>query len=92
MFIFFYLQQEGESTIEIEPEGESHTTIDSAILHEMERGIETHDSSPENNMEALLSDPSQELTPQIEAAIKSKWQKIVGPDVEIVVVIFVLHI
>ena len=32
-----------------------------------------------------MSDPSQELTPQIEAAIKAKWQKIVGPDVEIVV-------
>ena len=36
-------------------------------------------------MEALLSDPSSELTPQIRAAIKAKWQKIVGPDTEIVV-------
>ena len=34
-------------------------------------------------MEALLSDPSSELTPQIRAAIKAKWQKIVGPDTEI---------
>jgi len=37
------------------------------------------------NVEALLSDPSSELTPQIRAAIKAKWQKIVGPDTEIVV-------
>lgn len=77
--------QDGESTTEIEAEGESHTTIDSAILHEMEKEAEKRDSSPETNVEALLSDPSQELSPQIEAAIKSKWQKIVGPDVEIVV-------
>lgn len=50
----------------------------------MEKEAEKRDSSPETNVEALLSDPSQNLTPQIEAAIKSKWQKIVGPDVEIV--------
>lgn len=37
------------------------------------------------NVEALLSDPSTELTPQIRASIKAKWQKIVGPDTEIVV-------
>lgn len=90
LFLFLYVQQEGESTIEIEPEGESHTTIDSAILHEMDKETDTRDSSPETNVQALLSDPSQELTPQIEAAIKSKWQKIVGPDVEIVVNIYVL--
>ncbi|XP_051172782.1 patj homolog [Leptopilina boulardi] len=77
--------QDGESTTEIEAEGESHTTIDSAILHEMEKEAEKRGSSPETNVEALLSDPSQDLSPQIEAAIKSKWQKIVGPDVEIVV-------
>lgn len=37
------------------------------------------------NIEALLSDPSTPLTPRIETAIKNKWQKIVGPDIEIVV-------
>lgn len=75
--------QDGETTTEIEPEGESHTTVDSAVLQE---GLRTSDEQDEaTNVEALLSDPSSELTPQIRAAIKAKWQKIVGPDTEIVV-------
>lgn len=56
----------------------------------MEKEAEKRGSSPETNVEALLSDPSQDLSPQIEAAIKSKWQKIVGPDVEIVVSVYLL--
>lgn len=77
--------QDGETTTEIEPEGESHTTVDSAILQEGER-LRTSDEQDEAaNVEALLSDPSSDLTTQIRAAIKSKWQKIVGPDTEIVV-------
>lgn len=80
---FFFFSQDGETTTEIEPEGESHTTVDSAILQE---GLRTSDEQDEaTNVEALLSDPSSELTPQIRAAIKAKWQKIVGPDTEIVV-------
>ncbi|XP_024938329.1 uncharacterized protein LOC107265201 [Cephus cinctus] len=82
----FPISADGETTTEIEPEGESHTTVDSAVLQEGE----THDHLTEDldeatNVEALLSDPSSELTPQIRAAIKAKWQKIVGPDTEIVV-------
>lgn len=59
--------------------------MDSGILQEGER-LRTSDQQDEaTNVEALLSDPSSELTPQIRAAIKAKWQKIVGPDTEIVV-------
>lgn len=59
--------------------------MDSAILQEGER-LRTSDEQDEaTNVEALLSDPSSELTPQIRAAIKAKWQKIVGPETEIVV-------
>lgn len=77
--------QDGETTTEIEPEGESHTTVDSAILQEGDRERSSDELDDAANVEALLSDPSSELTPQIRAAIKSKWQKIVGPDTEIVV-------
>lgn len=77
--------QDGETTTEIEPEGESHTTVDSAVLQEGERERASEELDDAANVEALLSDPSSELTPQIRAAIKSKWQKIVGPDTEIVV-------
>lgn len=75
--------QDGDTMTEIEPENESHTTMDSAIMQEEEK----FEDEPEDMslVEALLSDPSCELTPQIQAAIKVKWQRIVGPDVEIVV-------
>ncbi|XP_043504297.1 uncharacterized protein LOC122525516 [Polistes fuscatus] len=81
----FPISADGETTTEIEPEGESHTTVDSAILQEADRESGTEEFDEATNVEALLSDPSTELTPQIRAAIKSKWQKIVGPDTEIVV-------
>lgn len=81
--------QDGETTTEIEPEGESHTTVDSAVLQEGERIRTSDDQDDATNVEALLSDPSSVLTPQIRAAIKSKWQKIIGPDTEIVVSAFV---
>ncbi|XP_025158990.1 uncharacterized protein LOC105190328 isoform X5 [Harpegnathos saltator] len=81
----FPMSADGETTTEIEPEGESHTTVDSAILQEGERIRTSDEQDDATNVEALLSDPSSELTPQIRAAIKSKWQKIVGPDTEIVV-------
>ncbi|XP_043676826.1 inaD-like protein isoform X3 [Vespula pensylvanica] len=82
----FPISADGDTTTEIEPEGESHTTVDSAVLQEADREISVTDEFDEaTNVEALLSDPSSELTPQIRAAIKSKWQKIVGPDTEIVV-------
>ncbi|KAL2737521.1 inaD-like protein isoform X3 [Vespula maculifrons] len=82
----FPISADGDTTTEIEPEGESHTTVDSAVLQEADREISVTDEFDEaTNVEALLSDPSSELTSQIRAAIKSKWQKIVGPDTEIVV-------
>ncbi|XP_014610897.1 PREDICTED: uncharacterized protein LOC106790479 isoform X3 [Polistes canadensis] len=81
----FPISADGETTTEIEQEGESHTTVDSAILQEADRESVTDEFDVATNVEALLSDPSTELTPQIRAAIKSKWQKIVGPDTEIVV-------
>jgi len=80
-----FFPQDGETTTEIEPEGESHTTVDSAILQEGERLRSSDEQDEATNVEALLSDPSSELTPQIRAAIKAKWQKIIGPDTEIVV-------
>ncbi|XP_070514878.1 multiple PDZ domain protein isoform X2 [Cardiocondyla obscurior] len=81
----FPMSADGETTTEIEPEGESHTTVDSAVLQEGERLRPSDEQDEATNVEALLSDPSSELTPQIRAAIKAKWQKIVGPDTEIVV-------
>ncbi|KAH0953999.1 hypothetical protein HN011_006386 [Eciton burchellii] len=81
----FPMSADGETTTEIEPEGESHTTVDSAILQEGERLRSSDEQDEATNVEALLSDPSSELTPQIRAAIKAKWQKIIGPDTEIVV-------
>lgn len=83
--LYLYFSQDGETTTEIEPEGESHTTVDSAVLQEGERLRISDEQDEATNVEALLSDPSSELTPQIRAAIKAKWQKIVGPDTEIVV-------
>lgn len=60
--------------------------MDSAVLQEADRERAAEDFLDDAaNVEALLSDPSSELTPQIRAAIKSKWSKIVGPDTEIVV-------
>lgn len=59
--------------------------MDSAILQEGERLRTSDEQDDATNVEALLSDPSSDLTPQIRAAIKAKWQKIVGPDTEIVV-------
>ncbi|XP_039304524.1 uncharacterized protein LOC105196259 isoform X2 [Solenopsis invicta] len=81
----FPMSADGETTTEIEPEGESHTTVDSAVLQEGERLRASDERDEATNVEALLSDPSSELTPQIRTAIKAKWQKIVGPDTEIVV-------
>ncbi|XP_046745237.1 uncharacterized protein LOC124410699 isoform X2 [Diprion similis] len=81
----FPISADGETTTEIEPEGESHTTVDSSVMQERERDDSVGLADDASNVEALLSDPSAELTPQIRASIKAKWQKIVGPDTEIVV-------
>lgn len=73
------------ATIEIEPESESQSTIDSAVLREVDQDDVSNKLEDMSLVEALLSDPSCELTLQIEAALKAKWQRIVGPDTEIVV-------
>lgn len=53
-------------------------------MHEVEQDNVSEEPEDMSLVEALLSDPSCELTPQIQAAIKAKWQRIVGPDTEIV--------
>ncbi|XP_046389110.1 patj homolog [Ischnura elegans] len=90
---------EEDETTEIEPEGESHTTIDSAVLLEGLGGGGVlggeEESSPHQALEALNMDVDVErlitttydgeLDPAVEAAVKAKWSKIMGPDCEIVV-------
>ncbi|XP_071445203.1 patj homolog [Hetaerina americana] len=88
-----------DETTEIEPEGESHTTIDSAVLLEgLGGGGEDVGEGGEGSrtmMEALNMDVDVErlittsydgeLDSAVEAAVKAKWSKIMGPDCEIVV-------
>ncbi|XP_017885816.1 patj homolog [Ceratina calcarata] len=83
----FPMSADGETTgeTEIEAEGESHTTVDSAVLQEVDHETAPDEFDDAANVEALLSDPSSVLTPQIRAAIKAKWQKLVDPGTEIVV-------
>lgn len=74
--------QDGEET-EIEVEGESHTTIDSMVLEPLEA---TNPEVTVDDVEALIdTNYTGKLKPAVEAAIKAKWGKIMGPDVEIVV-------
>ena len=74
--------QDGEET-EIEVEGESHTTIDSMVLEPLEA---TNLDVTVDDVEALIdTNYAGQLSPAVEAAIKAKWGKIMGPDVEIVV-------
>uniref|UniRef100_A0A0A9YHT4 Multiple PDZ domain protein n=1 Tax=Lygus hesperus TaxID=30085 RepID=A0A0A9YHT4_LYGHE len=76
----FPISADGEST-EIEVEGESVTTVDSAYL------IEASNPDVELDDVELLIDTDYEggLKPTVESAIVTKWSKIMGPDVEIVV-------
>jgi hypothetical protein len=74
--------QDGEET-EIEVEAESHTTIDSMVLEPLEA---TNPDVVVEDMEMLIdTNYTGKLKPAVEAAIKAKWGKIMGPDVEIVV-------
>lgn len=61
---------------EIEPEPESCTTVDSAVLYEI---------NPENVEIFIDENYEAELTDELENAIKTKWQNIVGPESHIVV-------
>ncbi|KAJ8883354.1 hypothetical protein PR048_015197 [Dryococelus australis] len=75
--------RDGEET-EIEVEGESHTTVDSLVL---EQAVEA--MNPDvmlEDVECLIdTDYTGELKPSVEEAIRAKWSRIMGPDVEIVV-------
>lgn len=61
---------------EIEPEPESCTTVDSAVMYEI---------NPENVEIFIDENYEAELTDDLENAIKTKWQNLVGSESQIVV-------
>ncbi|XP_054277487.1 multiple PDZ domain protein-like isoform X4 [Macrosteles quadrilineatus] len=78
----YQLSMDGESAeVEVEPEAESQTTIDSAVLAE----AANHEINVEDIELLIDEDYDGPLKPTVEAAIKAKWNKILGPDVDIVV-------
>lgn len=80
----FQIFQDGESTIEIEMEGESHTTVDSMVLENIEA---TNNEIDLQDIELLIDDDYEgSLKPTVEAAIQAKWQKIIGNDADIIVI------
>uniref|UniRef100_A0A023F3W4 Pdz domain-containing protein n=2 Tax=Triatoma infestans TaxID=30076 RepID=A0A023F3W4_TRIIF len=85
------ISADGESTTEIEVEGESVTTVDSVVLHEATNvdvmgGSATEQGSGEDAVDYLIdTDYEGPLSASTEEAIKEKWHNILGPDVEIVV-------
>ncbi|XP_073994431.1 multiple PDZ domain protein-like isoform X3 [Rhodnius prolixus] len=83
------ISADGESTTEIEIEGESVTTVDSVVLHEA-TNVDvlgpTEEASCEDSVDYLIdTDYEGPLSASTEQAIKEKWYNILGPDVEIVV-------
>ncbi|XP_039276645.1 LOW QUALITY PROTEIN: patj homolog [Nilaparvata lugens] len=69
--------------VDVEPEGESRTTMDSLVLHEHEALSRASDLE---DVQLLIDDDFEgPLEPAVESAIQAKWSKILGPDVEIVV-------
>ncbi|XP_025414266.1 multiple PDZ domain protein-like isoform X4 [Sipha flava] len=70
---------DGESTAEIEVEGESGATVEADVLDEVEDEIIEDTDSAEN------SSFDGELKPETLKKIKNKWNEIVGNNVEIVV-------
>jgi hypothetical protein len=71
-------------------EGESHTTIDSMMLEPLEA---TNPDVVIEDVEALIdTNYVGKLKASVEAAIKAKWGKIMGPDVEIVVSYIIIFI
>lgn len=71
--------KDGESTAEIEVEGESGATVEADMLGEVEDEMIEETDSVENS---LLDG---ELKPETLKKIKNKWTAVVGNDVEIVV-------
>lgn len=64
-------------------EGESHTTVDSMVLENIEA---TNNEIDLQDIELLIDDDYEgSLKPTVEAAITAKWQKIIGNDAEIIV-------
>jgi len=71
--------KDGESTAEIEVEGESGATVEADMLGEVEDEMVEETDSVEN------SSFDGELKPETLKKIKNKWTAVVGNDVEIVV-------
>jgi len=71
--------KDGESTTEIEVEGESGATVEADMLGEVEDEMVDETDSMEN------SSLDGELKPETLKKIRNKWTDVVGNDVEIVV-------
>jgi len=71
--------KDGESTAEIEVEGESGETVEADMLGEVEDEMVDETDSMEN------SSLDGELKPETLKKIRNKWTDVVGNDVEIVV-------
>ena len=76
--------------MEVEAEGESHTTMDSLLIEGAE--AMNPDVALEDVDLLIDDDYSGPLLPSVEAAIQAKWSKIMGPDNEIVVSSFLYPI
>lgn len=70
--------KDGESTIEIEVEGESGATVEADVLDEVEDEVVDEIDSVESSFDEVLK-------PEKLQKIKNKWNDIVGNDVEIIV-------
>lgn len=71
--------KDGESTAEIEVEGESGATVEADMLGEVEDEVAEETDSVDNSVF------DEELQPEQLRRIKNKWNSIVGNNVEIVV-------
>ncbi|KAF4524175.1 hypothetical protein B566_EDAN010631 [Ephemera danica] len=88
------ISTDGETETEVEPEGESRTTIDSLVLLESGIGLDLSGSPLDATntlvalagVECLIDQHFEgELSPATEDALQAKWAQIMGPDTEIVV-------
>lgn len=88
------ISTDGETETEVEPEGESRTTIDSLVLLESGIGLDLSGSPLDATntlvalagVECLIDQHFEgELSPATEDALQAKWAQIMGPETEIVV-------
>lgn len=64
-------------------EGESHTTVDSMVMENIEASNMDIDLQ---DIELLIDDDYEgTLKPTVEAALQAKWSKIIGNDSDIIV-------